>query len=330
MIMTLSIVITTYNRKKNLLKLLSSIYEQCFTNDIVIYISDNHSNYNVEEAIINAFPKEFTDLVIIETRNFNIGMIGNISGAFLYPKSKWMWLLSDDDITTHESLPLIFNYINLFPEVSAFKFTDIYENTNNFGQIGVRSIKELLSFLKQAKISLGELIFMSNNIYNLEKLNPYLGSAFTNSYSYFPHIIPVLMALDSEKNEIKFISKSIVRYTFPEGLVSKNYLVSIYLGALSIADIPFRMEKKVFKEFIVFFKMNPFSVISDDFFKSDYANKEYLYKKYYYAMSKNNWSFKNLIIYMIYLVQIKTNSNRIISLLSLIKKFLKKSTDKIK
>ena len=54
----LTICIPTYNRKSKLLKQLDSLYTQAEVYQTYIQIIDNHSDYDVELAIIEHFGKE--------------------------------------------------------------------------------------------------------------------------------------------------------------------------------------------------------------------------------------------------------------------------------
>ena len=239
----LTIVITTYNRKTKLTAQLKSIFKQPLYCGLNIIISDNCSDYNLRDVLKCNFSSHELSYIEIIEHPFNIGMIGNISNSFLLPKTKWMWLLSDDDETTIDSIEKIFKFINLYPDLVAFKFTKINDEIKTYyEQQNVESISQLLKFCKENKIDLGNFIFMSNNVYNIDLIKPYLDSAFKYSYCYFPHIIPILSALDNNL-KLKFIQDSIVNYKDPEIPPESDYLVSIYLGASSICDIPFNISE---------------------------------------------------------------------------------------
>ena len=122
---------------------------------------------------------------------------------------------------------------------------------------------------------------------------------------------------------LKFISKSVVKYKSPDFPPSSEYLVSVYLGALSIADIPFDLNKKDFKDLIHFFEMNPFLKISNDFYSSSLIQKKYLYKKIYYNYSRNRWRISNWITYNLFKFQITIKSDFISCFVVILKKLLK-------
>jgi len=220
----LTVVITTFNRQYRLLVQLKSLFNQAEYEKLHIVISDNFSDYNLEEVFSNSFSSKELACIEIIKKPFNIGMIGNISNSFLLVKTKWMWLLSDDDETINNSIATIIKFIELYPFIMGLKFTKINEtNIRDHIQQDVRSIPELLLFCKRYEIDLGNLIFMSNNVYNMEVVKPYLGSAFEYSYSSFPHIIPLIFGLNNN-DILKFIPLSIVKYKDPEICPTSNYL----------------------------------------------------------------------------------------------------------
>ncbi|MFV8327798.1 glycosyltransferase family 2 protein [Flavobacterium sp. ZS1P14] len=320
----LTVVITTFNRENRLINQLKSLFNQPLYENLHIVVCDNCSDYNVAEVLSNSFSsKELTCIEIIK-RSFNIGMIGNISSAFLLVKTKWMWLLSDDDETTQDSIATIIKFIEMYPLIMGLKFTNINDlNRKEYIQTDVGSISELLFFCKENEIDLGNFIFMSNNVYNMEIIKPYLGSAFEYSYSYFPHIIPLIIGLNNN-DKLKFIPLSIVEYKEPEICASSNYLVSVYLGAMSINDIPLNLSKKDFDDFRNFFKMNPFWTVSTDFYNSSYLQKKYLYRKIYKSVFSINGSLKDAVIYRLFYFQIYIGSNFISSFFLNLKNIIKK------
>lgn len=300
----LSIIIPTYNRKNRLITQLKSIFIQTQYNQVNIILLDNCSDYNLYTTLKENFKEEEFSILTIITRQFNIGMLGNVSSSFVNCETKWMWLLSDDDVTTENSILKILEYIDKYPDILTFKFTHIRQFQKiNYAEIDVKNISELLDCCNNHGIDLGNLIFMSNNVFNIEKLKPYLSSAFTYSYTYFPHIIPVLLGLNSEHNKVKFISYSVVKYNSPENAMTSDHLVSLYLGASTIVDIPFNLNKKDFNRLALFFEMNSFWKISKDFYSSSFSQKIYLYEKIYYNTSKISWNLSNWIIYNIFKFQ---------------------------
>jgi len=324
MIKELSIIITTFNRRDRLIRQLRSIYKQTIYNQVNIIILDNCSDYDITETLNSEFSNEELSVLELVIRPYNIGMLGNISNAFTISKTKWMWLLSDDDETTEFSICKILELIKKYPNILSIKFSKIRQfQKKDYGEKRITSIRTLLDFCISDCIDLGNLIFMSNNVYNNENLKPYIKDAFTFSYTYFPHIVPILLGLCDNKKDVIFVSDSIVKYVESEIPPSYDYLVSIYLGALSIADIPFDICDRDYKDLLCFFEMNPFWQISNDFYHSTFSKKKHLYKKVYSSYSNNRWCISNWFTYNLFKFQMTIGSNFISNFILQFKKIVK-------
>lgn len=299
----LTVVVTTYNRFDSLASLLNSLFCQVECNSVKIIVADNCSDYNLEAALLQRLGPSKMESVEINTKKFNIGALGNISNSFLLPNSKWMWLLSDDDITVPGSIARVLSQIRSFPDALGFKFTDIgLDISPVYDRISVDSLPDLLNVVSSCKIDLGNFIFMSNNIFNLDELRPYLIYAFTHSYTYVPHIIPLLMGVNDSR-ELIFFSDSIVKYQPPKILPNHDYFVSIYLGAMSIADLPIKLGKSDFYRFVHYFKMNSFWILSKNFYYSSLGQRRYLYARIYSAVFKNNSSLALRSTFALFILQ---------------------------
>ena len=234
----LSIVIPTYNRKERLLNQLRSIFKQqkyFFTSIIIL---DNCSSYTIEQELNNNFSKQELSHVEVIQRVYNIGMASNISSSFMNCKTKWMWLLSDDDETEIEALDIILDNIRRNPDVAVFKYSIGGEKLIFVPEEDktISSIDEYIEYYKMGVHTSGNMIFMSNNIFNLEVLKPYLGYANIYSYTYIPHLIPLIAGLAEKKVKLKLCSKAIIKYLHPVAGSEWNFITTI-LGLSSFADI---------------------------------------------------------------------------------------------
>ena len=106
----LTITIPSFNRNKllkdNLIKLLSvSNIDKC-----KILVIDNNSDIKVQETLedIN-YSKHDIEIV---RNNINIGITGNILKCFELCKTKWMWILGDDDVVFEDSIDTIMTSIS--------------------------------------------------------------------------------------------------------------------------------------------------------------------------------------------------------------------------
>jgi glycosyltransferase involved in cell wall biosynthesis len=242
----LSIVIPSYNRKEQLLRLLTSVFHEDLSGVFEIIIVDNDSDYDIHEIILKFSSSE--KLRVIKNP-FNIQMSTNMMSTFTYCKTKWMWLISDDDIVCKGAIKNIIQKISSNPNVSLLKFS-----TEGIGAMGVEknerieSLKEFIDYYEKDKpIRRGNLVFVSNGVYNIEILHPFLGKGFEYSYTYIPFLIPVFFGLE-ENIPMRYFDECIIKYNNPgSGFWS---LGKIGLGLSTISHISLNIEKKDFKRFL--------------------------------------------------------------------------------
>lgn len=307
----LTIVIPTFNREKRLLNQLQSIYRQSKYKDIYIVILDNASEYDIEASLKAHFSEEELSILELIKRPFNIGMIGNMSNTFLYSKTDWMWLLSDDDEVTMDSLEIIFSKIDLYPNSSVLKFSiDGIQSEEN---VTVNSIDSFIKYYKNSKRenSTGNLIFMSNNIFNVKVLSNYIEDNFSYSYTYIPHIMPILSSIINNNGEVKYFSESIVKFILPESGIEWNFAKGM-LGLCTLNDFFLTKEVSSFqrKQLLKVFTQ------SFDFYsyirscnKFTYKKRMLIYTKIYNGFYKFRGSFKIKILYHIFLLIFFFNIN---------------------
>ena len=298
----LTICIPTYNRKERLLNQLRSIFNQLKYSCTNIVILDNCSNYNVLQELNNSFSeKELSNVELIQ-RPYNIGMVGNLSTSFLYCKTKWMWLLSDDDETCKESIDLILENIEKNPDIAVFKFS--IEGFAPEEDKIISTINEFIEYYKSGLHKSGNMIFISNNVFNLDILNPYLGYTNVYSYTYVPHLVSVIAGLSEKKIQLKFCPENIVKYISPDPSSKWNFL-QVLLGISSFADIDFGLDKKQHHILcmLVFRNFSLTTLISQLFRIKDRWRRKYIFKKifssFYGYETKKRW-ISYLIFYFIY------------------------------
>jgi glycosyltransferase involved in cell wall biosynthesis len=192
----LTVLIPTYNRKAQLSKTLDALERQT-RGDFFVVISDNASNYKIEEVLERRDPG-FISRVTIFKRKTNIGADGNIINLFSICKTKWGWTLADDDFVYENAVENILNEIELNPGVGIFNFS-----VCNFDKLiptrrVFTSLVEYIYFIYPlSKISHGDFIFLSNKVYNLEKLNEQLASMYEYLYTKIATAVLVLKTLES-------------------------------------------------------------------------------------------------------------------------------------
>jgi abequosyltransferase len=128
----LSICIPTYNRQNELRKTLTIIDEQFlnvpneFKNRIEIFISDNHSEYNVVSLVAEFKPRLEIDLKVNEK---NIGGTLNYESCFCNATGKYVLILSDDDHFLDGALgEIVTCLLQLDPDIVFLPFTPISAN----------------------------------------------------------------------------------------------------------------------------------------------------------------------------------------------------------
>lgn len=211
MVKKLTVAITTYNRKEPLLEQLRSLEIQGMYDKYNIIVSDNCSDYDVDKWLDENLTKEFREIVTIHHNKYNIGGDCNIAQTFFLTETQWMWLLSDDDITEPVSLSVVFSDIEQNADVCAMK----YSISGKFNRYEDKRVNNLYDFLKihdGTKHSAGELVFMSNNVYNLEMLKPYIGKAPQYTHTYYSQLIPQMYAMKAEHLPVLFSSRCLTNY----------------------------------------------------------------------------------------------------------------------
>lgn len=207
----LTIIIPTYNRKERLLRQLDSIACQGLVEHYHLMILDNCSDYSIEEAIEeHNFSEDFSNNITIIHRPINTRMGYNLAGVFLFPKTKWMFIASDDDISTKDCVSTLLDSIKAHPNASYIKYQFTYNR--NYDDITIHSVPELESLYKQKYFTPGDLFYIGNNLINLEAIKEYLGSAFEDCSHLIPHVMPMLHQLVDGKAEVVFSQSHVQTY----------------------------------------------------------------------------------------------------------------------
>jgi glycosyltransferase involved in cell wall biosynthesis len=241
----LSIGIPTFNREKQLEHQLKCILKQDLSSLKEIIIIDNDSCYDIERLI-----KSFGCPKIRLDRNpFNIKMATNMEMPFLYCKTEWLWLLSDDDEVLPNSINTIINEINNCSTDTGMIKLAIDRPKSIQNECYAKSLVEYIDYYFEEKpIRRGDLVFISTNVYNVKRLKNYLGAAFEFSYTYIGFLMPVILGLAAENISVKFSSKPVVKFIPPrEGWYSFG---TVGKGLSTVSHIPLNISKKYRKKFL--------------------------------------------------------------------------------
>lgn len=280
----LTIAITTYNRKERLLNQLHSIYNQPEHNLVKVVIIDNNSNYDVEAAIIEEFGTVIASQIDININPVNFGMCANLAMPFLHCKTPWLWTLSDDDETLIDSIATIFHDIELYPDTIMFKYAIDGGRLDN---IEFSSLEQLIDYYYHRNNAGGHLIFLSNNIYNMEYAMQYYGNTLSNCFCCISQMLPMFYALNAKAGIVRFRSSSLVRYIPPVPGTGYHYL-NTAVEISSTAMFPFNLTDGYHKKlgFIVCSGFSHYKLIYSALHESDKKRGMFLYNQVY------NRSFK--------------------------------------
>lgn len=196
----LTITIPSFNRNKllkdNLIKLLSvSNIDKC-----KILVIDNNSDIKVQETLkdIN-YSKHDIEIV---RNNINIGINGNILKCFELCKTKWMWILSDDDVVFENSIDTIMTSISSIDnDVISINFGSSIDQIDRTTYQYVSNAYELT----KSQATFSSVLFLSTNIYNHDLIFKYFSSGINYAYTYLPHVAIMLSGLEDDKK--MYISK---------------------------------------------------------------------------------------------------------------------------
>lgn len=165
----ITILIPTYNRKKELLNVLKQLEKQA-EKHFQIVICNNASNYSVE-SLLDLFSIEFSTRIKIINRKYNVGADINICESFLYCNTKWAWTLSDDELVKENAVETIYKWIDEIPDFGCLNFSLSDKFNYKDDIVRMSTIDEFIEVYKQEKELHGDLIFLSNKVYNMEKLS---------------------------------------------------------------------------------------------------------------------------------------------------------------
>lgn len=304
----LTIVILTYNRKARLLKQLHSLYSQPEVNEVAIEIVDNHSNYNVYEAIKEEFGEDRISNLSVSVNPMNLGMHANLAMPFFHCKTDWLWTLSDDDETYPDSIRTILSDIEEYPETAVFKYK-INTTQSSFNDTIIKSLPELIDFYLDNHVGTGHLIFLSNNVYNYKAAIDNYGSTLSHCFSCIAQMLPMFHILDAQTGIVRMREKRLVNFVRPDPGTGYPYLYTA-VEINSTVLFKFNLTNKYYKKF-GFLLANDFShyrLILSALEMEDRKRGRFLYEQIYSRGFKFSGSFidklYNMLFYFSYYTHI--------------------------
>lgn len=212
----LTVLIPTYNRKDKLLRTLLALKKQ--TNEkFNIIISDNKSNYSIKEEILPLLDNKFSEKVQIFEQPFNVGGAANIVGLLGLCKSKWGWMLGDDDLVNENAIDIIYKKIEQFPDAKLFWFSLelSYKEEEYFC-----SMEELKTMLYRYHNG-WDFIFCSNKIYDISSIGEYMDLTYRYLYTRIAQCFPFMEMLKGRGKVAVIGSESIVEHAgFDGGVIT--------------------------------------------------------------------------------------------------------------
>jgi glycosyltransferase involved in cell wall biosynthesis len=294
----LTVVIPTYNREERLINELRTIFSQPEYKNVEIVILDNHSDYDITNSLKRNFTEEELSSVELVRNPINIGMYGNISNSFMFCKTKYMWLLSDDDETLRDSIKTVLSDIENNMDIAVFKYS-----INNFlpeeDKI-ISNISEFINYYRSGSHTSGTMIFISNNIFNMELLEPFIQGAFT----LFGPFMLIIAALSTNTIRFKFCPESIVSYIPPAPGSEWNFLSSLvvastlekFLMSIFYKDNYAITKRQIIELGTLYIRDFSRTKLIIDLFKINSRWKRgYIYNKLFFDMmihdTKHHWAF---------------------------------------
>lgn len=296
----LTVCIPTYNRLERLEAQIRTLCSQSEFEKIELLICDNHSNYDITSIIKRDFPHDNIHVIV---RPFNLGAGANIASLFLDCTTDWMWTLGDDDLISNDSLNTVLIDIENHPETVLLKYS-IVGNFVPHKDCEVHTIKELIDYFGDEKRSSGDLIFLSNNVYNRKIAMNYYGETILHCYSRISQLLPAFYCLSKGQSNIRLRSKQIVEF-LPAPTGTSWGLIKVALGISIVPHLQLGLSLKDSRRlsYIISRDFKLYNIILTCLQSDRKRNKYYyqiIYKSTFRYSPKISDHFLNLLFYFQY------------------------------
>jgi glycosyltransferase involved in cell wall biosynthesis len=207
----LTIAIPTYNRFEKLIECIESIEANKLSSLKEVLVLNNGDRFDESQK---AHLSTICNVRIVD-HPINVGMGLNMVLPFYYCKEGYLWIIGDDD--------------KLVPDIGVELESVLANNKSScwlkFSIDGIDSINEdcemhtlndLSEYYDDRKSLIGNLVFVSNNIYNLDLIpRTLISKAFEFSYTHVGYLLPAILTLNSCECSATYFSTKIVKYHNP-------------------------------------------------------------------------------------------------------------------
>ncbi|MBQ7984709.1 MAG: glycosyltransferase family 2 protein [Bacteroidales bacterium] len=299
----LTILIPTYNREQGLKSLLKNLQSQGHTGEYKIVVSDNHSDYDVQQMVSREFDSTFADHITVNSWNFNIGMSSNISVSYLLVNTEWCWIISDDDEIMPHALDTVLGDIERFAcsDVIAVKYS--LKDKVRHEDRSLKTLDEFMDYYDNDARK-GELYYLSMLV-NMEKAKKYLVFLTEYSYTYISFLIPLIKGLQDGKHV--FVSQQeLIKYSerAKDNWSAVRY-VNVMLGVRTFADIDFALSSKQEKRLLKIVSANLplIRCTSKTVQQSNRFRRKLVWKNSYFFFKRNSNYAVRLLCRILYLLR---------------------------
>jgi len=274
----LTIAIPTYNRKQFLINNIRQLLPQ-LNDQTKLLIIDNCSKEIMQDVLCIEFVDIQKKNVEFIRNRVNIGADANVVRCFENCTSPYLWILGDDDIPVKDAVTKIIYNIKKYPEIIFFNYSsEIYFRNKNINTKGIFDFVENID-------NYSNLLFISNNIYKLDKFIDNLIFAYRHIYSCASQIAILIESL-SEDSETQFSKEQIVTWGMPTEENKWSFVIQSF-GYNSLLELPVIVNNGLSKKLGLKMKTNSPSIktffrlilMLTDSPKYDYLTRKYLFNQ---------------------------------------------------
>ena len=230
----LTIAIPTYNRPLDLSRTVGLLIEQLDVQTQLLVL-DNCSN-EPAETVLEPFLRKSPERLRIVRNSLNVGVTANIMRCIEFAESPYVWVMSDDDLPTPDSVSIVHRYIHETPDCAFWKFSSAQYPFEV--ELRASSAEDFLNFVG----TMWQAIWISNGVINRRAVAPHFAIASHWSSSSSAHMLLILLALEAGYQAI--ISTKTIAEHKPPVEEQKGDLATIYAGFPLLLDAPLQWRTK--------------------------------------------------------------------------------------